>query len=882
MVSSAAAQQGYGIGISLESGPLLFMFSVVAVLAVIVDVVLNSAEENTKGTAYQAMVQRIYREIMVMGFTSFLIGTVQATGVSLGWEDYYFFCDQLTFLSAFFFAFHGLIIMFISVKDSSSWERAEKIKLSELLGDVEKTQQINSFWNYRFLPLSPTRDQVEFRMFRSLFASTYHIGGVLSGFDFSQYMRLIHENNLLVIIDLNALKWCFMVFLIALVSIKKSFFPTSCDTNEDENECNYRLDIGIFAIGGYTLLLISIALIYIGRSSEFKLLCKIGVFDVTDYEIFLMKENSVMEIIGLRILDKSVIIDTIATVRYEKAVKSFSRHEGSHGDSMFDASNRKGSGALGVLRRRFSSFSRKADSGSNQSIAYSHADTDVFSTKAHSSNQLVAYSHADTEEIASTLPADRFGESDTGSADVAEGDNDGRDVKILDENNENESFEEPSVQDVCDKDATLEAKSKEKYVDSDPPQIGLKEGNFITKNIIPVKIYNIEDVYEFDEGYMEEESPGREGPCPVASSANTRENIRIKSWKKSLSKRGVKSNDTCGGDSEDVTAPPPTPLFSKSISLNRLSIKPDLIGTSAFSDSKKGRLMAPPKVRQKQAEHMKTAMFETIEMLPKTPTSYLAPSFSSHSVDEKNAQPSGTEGIKKKYMIQTSSVISNEKNLDSSQSHQRGTSSVRLEAAEKLKSILSNGFSMDGKEKHKIHFCDVFFMNRPYLFYWAIDLIIVCNSFYLSWWITTICIAAATLENVPEVILYEIISLLPTLLIIYCLTLLIKTSTILKALTELDLDIVTLVFKKTEATANYSNLLRKDILLRLNRIESKNMKHNIDHFFSLVRDPDCNELTMESFRRMLVKVHFFLEKPLWKSMFSSIDSNNNGTISLEV
>jgi hypothetical protein len=864
MVSETAQEQGYGIGTSLSPLTLFVMFLFVAILAILVDTLLDAAEEYSKGTAYQAMSQRIYREIMVMGFTSFLIGTIQACGISLDqkWSNSYYFSDQLTFLAAVFFAFHGFIIMIISIRFSKSWERAEKIKFAELLQDVEHARQKDIFWYHRWQPFfCPTRDQLEFRMFRVLFSSTYHIGGNITNFDFGLYLRLSHENYLLTMINLHPWKWCLMLLLTAIVSLKRYIFDLDeyCDYDVS---CISRIDTMLFTIGGCLQLITVIVLVYIGKRSEHILLNKIGVRDITDYDIFLMKEKEIYNIIGERILDKATILDTISTLRYEKQVKYFNKkglsmkkdnnnHNnnnqsfssfGSRRSNMFLklSSFLKGSfdeDSNSPFESRSGSFGRSGSFHSNEPESPSHSRT--FSNRSMS-NPTKIQSTASPDGVVTTTGSNEFGSTELSV--VNEGENDDDAVVVVD------------TDDVmaCDRMLIIECDNEEGKTSR---RLSYSSSSSDSDSHSDNMDNKVDGVMSADE---------RKG--------SERSLTTTKSWKKSLSNRAMAAKpDTNTASTPPLKAMKKVLSMKKAVSVRKTSPNPDAITSINAVSSRKGQLMAPPKVRQKLAEE-KSSVFDDMPgdgTVISKPTNARMQTFDS-----------GLSNAESTFGEVNSSFQSKHTGTESFCS----SATFRKEAIQKLKMILDQGFSEDGKDVHKINFRDIFLWNAPDLFYYAIDIVIVTNSFYMAWWVTTICITAATTGIVLESVAWEIVSVLPTILTFMYLSLVLKTSTILKSLTELNLDIVTSVFKRTEVTNQHMQVLRDDLLYRMTRLstESSDKKASIKDLFTAIDDDGIGDISAEDFRRMLIKLHLFIEKSIRVAMFAAIDLNHNGLISFEV
>lgn len=319
--SSVAATNGLRIGTLISPYKMFCSFLLVAVCNILWDEIFHVFENISKGSTYQIIIQRIYRNIMVMGIIAFSQNMLASGNVDFPfeYEFAFYFIDQCVFIMAMTFCLQGSFIMAFSIRDSLGWERAERIRGYDLLIDVEREQQTKS-WNYSMLPLNNTRDQVEFRIYRNIFSLTYLVGG--EGFDFSYFLKLSHENNLLSIVDLNISKWLLLVFIFAVTCIEQQLIQYPCDSVI----CRSRCQLLIYTVAGAMLILFSTIFIHNrNRISEFQLFRKFGIKDVSDYEIFLMKEETIKKLLSENIVDMKTVMVVIAELKHRKALKNHHR-----------------------------------------------------------------------------------------------------------------------------------------------------------------------------------------------------------------------------------------------------------------------------------------------------------------------------------------------------------------------------------------------------------------------------------------------------------------------------------------------------------------------------------------------------------------------------
>jgi len=883
-VESEAEENGFGTGTRIVPFILLVVYAFVGVFAVGMDEMLNGLEYYAKDTTYQSMMQRIYREVMVMGLSSFVLGIMESGNISLGedWDLAYYFADQCSFITALFFAFHGFGIMAISIRDARAWERAGKIKCDDLVRDVEEFRAFHPLlWRYRVLPLSSTRNQVEFRMFRALFSSTYHIGADTRTFDFSHFLRKTHENNLLELINLNPWKWCLMIVMIGFASLEGSVYTPSCSTPD----CERRIQLSLFIAGGCLVFLCSVVLVYIGRKSEYLLLRKMGVFGVADYDIFLMKERRVIELISSRILDRHTIVSTIAELKHESAVKSFHKQEGlllsatetgrtssSHGPLDTSGTSKKRikkkikltkkhiSPAIGRARGIRSNSkaadrtsSPKDDATCGASCGDSSAPgsvTDVACVSPVGSLQLAptyslqsngSLSSPRCDSVESVTPNASFielGDSTVYPERELSSETKDSELKI-----EVDSIENISAEDCIEQLAgdTIE----------DLPEIGtISKLNSAVTSMGSIEYTSVDDdAVETDSDAGSTKSrPQRFSLSKVASSRMMR------------SLRGLTSE--CKSDSKDSYEEPKQNLW-KQISRKGSSFKnrpKDAISSLDHSASR-GKLPLPPKQQQARTNSAKNIFDSFTPDGRKITKSGLAlmSEFSPSVLLSKDSTPApvlrvergSSEELLEVNKATANNTSDNVKPPITANKPRELTRDQQL-AREALKDKLRIGFN-DGAD-HITNFRDIFLWKRPELFYGLIDVVMTANSLYLSWWVTTFSFVAYRLGHTGESFMWMFVALLPPLCTFPLLAIVIRTATILRSLTELDLDVVASVMEKTQEIRKNVNLLRGNLRTRIERLDADSRDQAVADLFRNVDDTENGELTREDFRRMLVRL----------------------------
>jgi hypothetical protein len=281
--------QIFGVGSELGGVSLLIGFCSVAAYLLTFSGLLDKLEALTSGTSYQLVLQRIYREIMMVGFCSFTFTILNQTNTDLpfGLSKAFGFADICCFAMSSFFCFQGVLIMLLSVKQAQNWNVASQIPAEELLHNMSTWELSHPIvWRSRYFPFCLTREQVEFRVLKSIFATAYNLKATHTEFDFSIFLRMSHENNIVQLIDISVKNWFFILVLTAFASLKLNFWESSCITES----CEIEEDIKIFTVCGSVYGLISIVVWWWGRHLELRLIASAGVEDVDDYAVFLMTE----------------------------------------------------------------------------------------------------------------------------------------------------------------------------------------------------------------------------------------------------------------------------------------------------------------------------------------------------------------------------------------------------------------------------------------------------------------------------------------------------------------------------------------------------------------------------------------------------------------
>jgi hypothetical protein len=176
----------------------------------------------------------------------------------------------------------------------------------------------------------------------------------------------------------------------------------------------------------------------------------------------------------------------------------------------------------------------------------------------------------------------------------------------------------------------------------------------------------------------------------------------------------------------------------------------------------------------------------------------------------------------------------------------------------------------------KQNFKELFLFKRPSLFYGLISFVITCNSLYLAWWATNYMFVILSIDEYKLRLWYILITLLPPIITFPTIFLAIRSSTIMQAITFLDLSVVAKVIEQSQINTTMLADFRKTILNFM-----KKDGPGLDGMIKCCNrfaDGKDSVLKKSDFREMLLanKVIYTPEKINF--LFGSIDLNGGSTV----
>lgn len=221
-------------------------------------------EINLEGSvANSALLQKFYKELMILGFISFCYHMSRELGLWVLDEHYthcFHFADMLVTLAMLFYIISSVIVSFSMHVARRNWDRISMTPTQDLANTVEReVKKVHaSCWSLFMYKISETpkwREDANFEMLRLLFLQEYHLD---INFDYMCYVQLTLENNVVALVNLTTVSW------VMIIGINVAIYfavPHSNKANEkldaeieaalqDVNATDYGTEFGRRQLGG--------------------------------------------------------------------------------------------------------------------------------------------------------------------------------------------------------------------------------------------------------------------------------------------------------------------------------------------------------------------------------------------------------------------------------------------------------------------------------------------------------------------------------------------------------------------------------------------------------------------------------------------------------
>ena len=177
---------------------------------------------------YNQMIQKVYKELMLMGIISFLIIMYNASEENPSetvelWIISIDFGHIILFFVAIFFVVHAFLLINSSRGIGKKYIERNCITVCDLVVEVEKTFESSIgkyFYKQNYIPFSPVRESVEFKIYQLLFK---HIYCLPDDFNFAYYLTGCFEKYALRSVEMGITTWGVLVCLIMTNFIRVYF-----------------------------------------------------------------------------------------------------------------------------------------------------------------------------------------------------------------------------------------------------------------------------------------------------------------------------------------------------------------------------------------------------------------------------------------------------------------------------------------------------------------------------------------------------------------------------------------------------------------------------------------------------------------------------------
>jgi hypothetical protein len=220
------------------------------------------------------------------------------------WLEAADFVGYIMFFVAIFFVIQAFYIMILSMQMKRRYASLDKASISDVLEEFNqaKMSPLNMFlMRFRLIPTLQVMKNVEFKIGWSVFRDTYELP---SRFDYVEYISRCLKRFALRLVNIHTSSWLFVFVLVLLNYGRMWAFDKKCrsgfslDEREDPDEETYHeceeMHRTMFQLSGFFIVVYIISLYVLGRIYTFRIIARAGVLSVSDYENFLIFEESTL------------------------------------------------------------------------------------------------------------------------------------------------------------------------------------------------------------------------------------------------------------------------------------------------------------------------------------------------------------------------------------------------------------------------------------------------------------------------------------------------------------------------------------------------------------------------------------------------------------
>ena len=257
---------------------------------------------------YNRMVQNIYKELMQMGIISFCFVIFAAQAHDNPWVISLDFSHILLFFVAIYFVVHTFYLITVSIGASNHYTRLNAENAFELNTSKSQFTWLQNFiFNLSYFPFSSMREKFEFKLLHILFKETF--AKLPDDFSFNLYLSKSFEQYSLMIMDFSPFSWA-VVYMVVIANFIRIMIEGEADCVGHPAEC--ALHTTQFLLGlAVVLCFYVIVVLLISRMYVIRLIHCAGVKSPAEYDDFLnfvAKEERISKTKSLKNMEEREVL----------------------------------------------------------------------------------------------------------------------------------------------------------------------------------------------------------------------------------------------------------------------------------------------------------------------------------------------------------------------------------------------------------------------------------------------------------------------------------------------------------------------------------------------------------------------------------------------
>jgi len=242
----------------------------------------------TRETAFNAMVSKMEKELMIVGCTAFIFKIVVNTNTTFLKGDWFHaleFADFLIPLFSFFYCSIAFLLIVLSLYLCDLRSKAHNFDLFELLEKYYGHAATMTFKYLQWKPVSHVIQQLEFRIFHNIFCDLYKTKRTAIAFD--EYAQKIFEKFVESIVEIRPVDWLQIAVFLILNLIRNSLDWNLKQCEEHDYACINETSLVIYVGFGFVLYLLTCLFVVYSRYLELQIIRSRGIDSFEHYAVYL-------------------------------------------------------------------------------------------------------------------------------------------------------------------------------------------------------------------------------------------------------------------------------------------------------------------------------------------------------------------------------------------------------------------------------------------------------------------------------------------------------------------------------------------------------------------------------------------------------------------